>query len=74
MSTDPFRKFEIDQRKVVVLEMGNGNLVACLSTYKHCEMIVPLLAVASKLATALIKDLFSPHEIFDSMGRFHPFW
>ena len=57
MSTDPFREFEIDQRKVLALELGNSNLIACLSTHKHREIIVLLFALTSKLANTISKAI-----------------
>jgi hypothetical protein len=74
MSTNPFREFEVDKRKVLALDMGNGNLIACLSTHKHREVIVPLFAFTSKLATTISKDLFPRHEVFQFVGRVESLW
>jgi hypothetical protein len=55
VSTNSFGEIEVDKRKVLALDMGNGNLIACLSTHKDCEVVVPLFALASKLATTISK-------------------
>ncbi len=60
--------------KVLALDMGNGNLIACLSTHKHREVVVPLFALTSKLATTISKDLFPRHEIVQFMGRDRSLW
>ena len=71
--SDHFREFEIDQWKVLALDMGNGNLIACLSTEKHLE-VVALFAFTSKLATTISKDLFPRHEVIQFMGRVRSRW
>jgi hypothetical protein len=39
VSTNSFREFKVDNWEVLALDMGNGNLIACLCTYKHCEVV-----------------------------------
>ena len=73
MSTNSLGEFEVDKRKVLAFDMGNGNLIACLSTHKHREINVPLFAFTSKLAT-ISKDLFPWHEIIQFMGRVRTLW
>jgi hypothetical protein len=74
MSTNPFREFKVDKWKVFALDMGNGNLIACLSTYKHREVVVPLFAFTSKLATTISKDLFPRHKVIQFMGIVRSLW
>jgi hypothetical protein len=74
VSTNSFREFKADNWEVLALDMGNGNLIACLSTYKHREVVVPLFAFTSKLATTISKDLFPRHEVIQFMGRVRFLW
>jgi hypothetical protein len=72
--SDHFREFEIDQWKVLALDMGNGNLIACLSSHKHRKIIAPLFAFTPKLATTISEGLFPRHEFFQFMGRVASLW
>ena len=72
MSTNPFRELKVDKWKVFALDMWYDNLFACLfclSIYKHREVVVPLFAFTSKLASTIRKDLFPQHEVIQFMGR-----
>ena len=52
----------------------DGNLVACLSTHEHREIVVPLFAFTPKLATTSSEGLFPRHEVFEFMGRVASHW
>ncbi len=74
MSGNSLGEFEVDKGEVLALDVGYGNLIACLSTHKHCEVVVPLFALTSELATTISKDLFPWHEIIQFMGRVRSLW
>ncbi len=74
MSTNSLGELEVDEWKVFALDVWYGNFIACLSTHKHCEVVVPLFALASKLATTISKDLFPRHELIQFMGRVRSLW
>jgi hypothetical protein len=74
VSTNSLGEFEVDQRKMLPFDMGNDNLIAFLNTYKYCEVVVPLFAFASKLATTISKDLFPRQEVIQFMGRVRSLW
>jgi hypothetical protein len=68
-----FREFEIDQWKVLALDMGNGNLIACLSTHKHREILFPYLLIRLCLLLLSVKTSFHGTSSFSSWVELHPF-
>ena len=74
MSADPFRKFELDQREVLALDMGDSDFVACLSTHKHCEIIIPLFAPEPEFTSTISKAFFPRHELINFVRRLSALW